>query len=363
MFRQAALTLALSIVLSASLAAAADIEREFRFNTGDLTVSDLIGSVRVSAADGDEFVIRATIRGKDAADGVLKLSDEPDGGDDSFAVIFPLAEHDRYVYPALGHNSKTSFTYRQDNDEDHSWLRRLLSNIGGKQVTVQDRGRGLEIWADLDIAVPAGARLDLRLGVGTIVAANVAGDLRLDSHTGTVEVRGVTGDVLVDTGSGDVVVAEVTGDLSVDTGSGDVELSGCDGRDLLVDTGSGSVSLANCKTRDLRIDTGSGGVEAFGIEAEKALIDTGSGSVRLGLNWLGRGGLVVDTGSGGIDVDLPADLSARVEADCGSGTITVDCPGAKITRQERNELTMNLGDGETRVLLDAGSGSIHVQTN
>jgi DUF4097 and DUF4098 domain-containing protein YvlB len=108
------------------------------------------------------------------------------------------------------------------------------------------------------------------------------------------------------------------------------------------------------------IDTGSGAVEASQVSADKAKIDTGSGSVFLHLERMGTGRFVIDTGSGSIELILPADASAEITADTGSGTVRNKVEGANVSVAARDELKMTIGDGEARVILDAGSGSITV---
>ena len=55
--------------------------------------------------------------------------------------------------------------------------------------------------------------------------------------------------------------------------------------------------------------------------------------------------------------------SAEITADTGSGSIRNKISGADVTVAERDELEMTVGDGATRVVLDAGSGSITIRQN
>ncbi|MCB1183537.1 DUF4097 family beta strand repeat protein [bacterium] len=344
----------------AGIATAAEFTRDFRIDRDELQVVNMIGQVEVVPADGDGFEVTVHVRGEDATADVLEFLELENGA--SLVVKFPLDEHDDYVYPRLGKGSKSTMTFRDDQDHGNSWLREIFSGMNGRKVTVRGSGRGLEVWADVTIRVPRGAELEVHNGLGGVEAADLEADLVLDTHSGRVKVRKVTGSVLVDTGSGHVEVDGVTGDLDVDTGSGHVELTACEGEDIKVDTGSGHVTLAEVRCGYLNVDTGSGHVKARGVSTDGARIDTGSGSVQLELAHMGKGKFVLDTGSGGIDLVLPPDASARISADTGSGGVSCDVDGADIIHKERTEMELVVGDGEARVHLDAGSGHVKVSS-
>ena len=353
-------------------ALAEDFTREFSFDAGKLEVANLIGEVKITEAAGDAFLVTVHVRGDDATDGVLDF-DEEQGRTARLAVRFPVDDHRKYVYPALGRGSQSQFHF---GDDDVSWFKRLF---GGKRITVKGSGSGLEVWADLEIAVPAGAELIVKQGVGEVTATDLKADLLLDTRSGAVTARGIEGavtadtgsgrvdvediegDVLADTGSGSVAVRDVRGELSVDTGSGGVTVEDVKGEKVHVDTGSGGVDLDGITCDDLLVDTGSGGVRARGVKTDRARIDTGSGGVVLELDGMGTGRFTIDTGSGGITLALPADASARIEADTGSGRVRNQIEDADIDYQEKDELRMTLGDGEARVTLEAGSGSITIR--
>lgn len=348
------------VLLLASVATAAEFQQEFSFEGKELLVSNMIGKVEIVPGQGDDFVVTVTVRGKDAAEGLLEFVVE-EGSSSALAIKFPLDDHTRYTYPELGSNSSTTIHFRNDEDDDGSWLRKIFSGWVGKKVTVKGRGNGLELWADVTIAVPARRILEVRHGVGEINAGNLEADLNLDTHSGPISVDGLKGDLLADTGSGRVVAVGVTGEVNIDTGSGSVRVTECQGSEVKVDTGSGSVEVDRVDCGYLLVDTGSGSVEARGVKADKAKIDTGSGGVSLQLGRMGDGRFDIDTGSGSIDLVLPRDASARVTAETGSGSVRNQVEGAKVALAERDELDMKVGAGAARVVLGAGSGSVTIR--
>jgi hypothetical protein len=358
--------------------ARADFERSFSFDSDELRVANLIGAMEVRPASGNSFQVTVRVQGEDAS--AERITFEESGGRRSeLAVLFPVDETERYVYPALGSNSRTRFSSR-----NHDNLLGQLLGLGRDQIEVRGRPfRGaLEIWADVVIEVPQGKRLAVFLGVGAMDARDVAAELELDSQTGRIDAQDINGNLLCDTGSGSVTVRGATGDVDVDTGSGSVEISDVQNArfvridtgsgsvvvervtasTLSVDTGSGGVDVDGANVEDLKIDTGSGGVEAYEIACDDASIDTGSGSVRFELVRMGRGRYDIDTGSGGIRVHLPHEISASFQADTGSGGISVDIEGVELTRRQQRdgEASFTVGGGESRFRLSTGSGSIRI---
>ncbi len=361
--------------------ALSQITREFTYDTPSLTVLDMIGQVEIVSAPGSAFRVTVRIEGEDATPDILKMQEKRER-EPTLMIQFPVEEHREYVYPALGPDGRTTITYNEDRPPEESWLKRLFADITSRRVTVRGRGKGLEVWADISIAVPEGGRLKVVDRVGEITVSGVTGNLNLDTSRGDIVVRNLTGDLVADTGSGAVDVSDIQGDVVIDTGSGSVTAAGIEGPRLDADTGSGSVNLSGINAdkihvdtgsgsvrvdqascRKLHVDTGSGGVRAVGIEADRVIIDTGSGSVELMLVRLETGRYEVDTGSGSIDLLLPPEASARISAETSSGGVQCRLAGAKTRHRKRNEMDVTVGDGAAQVILDAGSGTITLENH
>jgi DUF4097 and DUF4098 domain-containing protein YvlB len=352
----------------AGTASAAGFSETKSFSTNSLTVTNLIGEVRVAGHNGSEFEVVVDVKGDDASRDEVRI--ETTGS--SLTVVFPKSK--KFVYPALTGDSKVSF---RPNDSD-SWIGNLL---GSGKLEVSKNGNGLKIWADVEILVPEGGHLNLKQGAGMVVAEDVAGNLNLDSHYGKISVDSVDGNLLVDTGSGDVSVVQVRGEINIDTGSGDIDVSGvqCDEvlidtgsgdvtlvdvaatADVSIDTGSGDISLTDVSGDEFELDTGSGDIDGSGIRAESAVIDTGSGEVGFSLAEMGRGRFDIDTGSGGITLALPATAGCEVQAESSSGGVRVDLAEVKgMRREDDEEVQFTVGDGAARVTLESSSGAIRI---
>jgi hypothetical protein len=345
------------IVLAAGLAAAADEVHRHDLEADELVLMNLVGHITVERAPGDRYEVEVTVRGDDLEPGLVDVKVD-EGRPTRVAVVFPLDEHRTYVYPELGRGSTTVW-----NPERHgsgSWWNKLWRNLGGEKVTIQGSGRGLEVWADVVLRVPAGRETEVYLAAGAIESSGTEGELLLDTSSGPVAVDGHRGKLVCDTGSGRVTVRDVDGPVLCDTGSGAVEVQDQRGGDLEVDTGSGAVSIDGADVPRLYVDTGSGGVQARRVRADRAEIDTGSGAVELQLDRMGTGRFVIDTGSGGVELTMPRDASATISVDTGSGGIRTDVPGAEILHKERDELKLRVGGGETTVVIDTGSGGVTI---
>lgn len=348
------------LTLLSAAAAAGEFSESFDLRADELKVINLIGEVLLEAADGDEFEVQVRVRGSDASREHIEFELD-EGSVATLRVVFPLDDERRYVYPALG-RGKSTLTCEDGDTGPGSWLGKVIKGLKGNKITVAGRGKGLEMWADVTIRVPRGRTADVRLGAGAIEAEGIAGDLVLDINSGPVSARRIQGSVLGDTGSGSVDFSDIEGDVDADTGSGEVTIARCRGDRIHADTGSGPVHVEDVECGKLHVDTGSGGVTAMRIKSDAAHIDTGSGSVKLELLRMGGGKYIIDTGSGGITLIMPEDASARVSADTGSGSIKLDMPGVEIGRKDRDELRFTVGDGEARVILDAGRGSIRIRS-
>jgi hypothetical protein len=355
-----ALLAALPLITGAGAAAPPDAQRHFTLEGQELVLANLIGQIRVEGASGSTFEIDVSVEGDEAA--VSRIQFDAKGGESAnFYVQYPFPDETRFVYPAMGQSSNTTFNVHSVRAGKERWAEWVLPKHHGGKIEIHGDGRGTRVWADVTVKVPDGKRIEVRHGVGRIDAEGVKGGLLLDSHSGSIGARGITGDVVIDTGSGAVTLADIRGDLSVDTGSGAVEAADCSGDQISIDTGSGSVNVEKIDCKVLEIDTGSGSVDAMAIRVDGARIDTGSGAIGLALERMGAGPYRLDTGSGGIELQLPQDASARVSADTGSGRIRLDVTNARVHRLEKTEVELVLGDGTAKVALDTGSGSITIR--
>jgi DUF4097 and DUF4098 domain-containing protein YvlB len=68
----------------------------------------------------------------------------------------------------------------------------------------------------------------------------------------------------------------------------------------------------------------------------------------------------MSTGSGGVTVRVPSDFGATFEVTTGSGGISAGVP-VRVARTERHRFTGSIGDGQARVRVSSGSGSVRIE--
>ena len=245
-----------------------------------------------------------------------------------------------------------------DGGRGDRWNDRLFN--GGRRIRVRSRGSGTEAWADLRIFVPAGKRVDVRLGLGEMTASNVSGDLRLDISSGRLNANGIRGNLDMNTGSGSIEARDIKGeDLRFNTGSGGITMNSVSGGRLHFNTGSGTVSGMTLTADDLTINTGSGGIRVDDVTAQRLKLETGSGGIQVGVRNSPKS-MEVDTGSGGVTVTLPTRLDATVDIQTGSGGIDSEF-AVQVNRIERNHLRGTIGDGTGRIHIESGSGTVRLR--
>jgi DUF4097 and DUF4098 domain-containing protein YvlB len=239
-------------------------------------------------------------------------------------------------------------TFSSDND----W--------SGRTVRVRSSGSGFEGHADLRIQVPRGQRLQLNVGVGTIEASNVDGEIELRTRSSPVSTRDTKGVLVARTGSGRVTVERAEGEVTASTGSGSVELVAVRGGEVRASTGSGTISGRDVSAERFDASTGSGGVRIESLATDRLRASTGSGSVRLELTKVPRES-VARTGSGSVELTLPDDASVDLDISTGSGGISTEFP-VTMDVVRRRALRGRIGDGDGNSLrVSTGSGGVRLR--
>jgi len=314
------------------------------------------GTATLHRAAGRGVTIRATAEGSDASQ--LRFFTDREGDAARFRVDFP--DVDRIAAPPGTGSGTTNLRLRDDGTfggDDGSWT----GHRRGDEVEIGGT-RGLQAWASLDIGVPEGTDLTVRLAVGHASVNGVTGTVLLDTWSADAEATDIAGSWLFDTGSGDVTVHNASGTLRIDTGSGSGTVTGMRGDLLDIDTGSGNADATDVQVARFRFDTGSGDVRARNVSAPRGVADTGSGGVTLEYaTGSALEDLLVDTGSGEVLLALPRQVDARVSIDTGSGEVTVNRDGAVFERRDDDGTVLRFGQGTNRVRIDTGSGDVTIR--
>jgi lia operon protein LiaG len=330
----------------AGLAPALNAQEQYVLGGTDAAIYNLAGQVRLEPSEQGMIQVDLRRGGADAAQ--LRVETGEIDGRRTLRVVYPGS---RIVYPELGRRSTTTLRVNRDGTFGGR-------AAGGPQVRIEGSGGGTEAFADLVVRVPRGARVAVYLAVGAVVAENVDGDLRLDTHGASVTATGTRGKLDIDVGSGAVRVSDAQGEILVDGGSSSVTVERIRATQLSIDVGSGGVTGSDIEVNRLNVDTGSGRVRLRGVGMVEGRVDTGSGGVELELTQPVRS-LLVDTGSGGVRLSVPPTFGGELQVSTGSGGINVDLP-VQVLQQRRSSFRGQIGEGDGRIRVSTGSGGVRV---
>lgn len=207
------------------------------------------------------------------------------------------------------------------------------------------RGRGnWDLEADLELWVPASARLEVETVSASIEVAEVTGRLELESVSGEVDVRGDVGQADLSTVSGRIRFAGSTPSLAAESVSGAVRVEGANGQ--------------------LELSTVSGRLEVMAGSLERGTLESVSGSVELSCTLAQGARLDIDSHSGNVTLDLPRDASASFEIQTFSGRIDNES-GPEPQRTDRygpgERLEFSRGGGDARVTVETFSGNVRLR--
>jgi hypothetical protein len=329
-FRRGVFSALALLALIPAVVAAQQASGTYRLSGNNYAVYNLVGSVSVVAGEGAQLAVEVRPQGTDAS--ALRVSIGDIRGRSTLRVIYPAGD---VIYGAMGAGNESSLTVQDDGTFGDGYGR-------GHQVRLRASGSGTHASSDMRLLLPAGAALDLHLGVGSVTVRNIEGNLAVDVGAATVDVDGVTGN------------------FSLDAGSAPIKLARVKGREISLDTGSGSIEGADLAATSLSLDSGSGDVILNGLSADAVSLDTGSGSVTVTLN-TDVDQLSLDSGSGDVTIYAPANLGAQLEVDGGSGDVDIRVPLAnRQVEEDDNSVRGTLGDGKGSISIDSGSGDVRI---
>ncbi|VXB98429.1 DUF4097 family beta strand repeat-containing protein [Nocardioides sp. AX2bis] len=194
-----------------------------------------------------------------------------------------------------------------------------------------------DVEVDVDVVLPTGSDLDVRLGTADLRAAGSYGAGSLRSGSGDLTVDTLTGATLVETGSGDVRLDRVQGELQVKSGSGDVVVEHASAA-VAVSTGSGDVRLGEVQG-DLAVKTGSGDLHVARHHGD-VMMTSGSGDVvvdRAAPCTISLRGASTD-----VQVAIPTDLPVWTDITSVTGSVRADTSPRGEPTDDRPHLTLRV---------------------
>jgi DUF4097 and DUF4098 domain-containing protein YvlB len=277
---------------------------------GRVSISNISGSITVTAASGDEVSIDAVKRGR---------------GDRSQLDRVGIVVDER---PG-----------RVDVRTDY-----------GRPFP--DRGfRDNYVSVDYTVVVPVGASLEVNSISGRVKVDGVRGSTRLASVSGNISSSNTPNVEYLRTVSGEVDLANIShdGSLSVSSVSGNLDFNGVKAKSLELNTVSGEIRLRDAAVERLSAKGLSGGVEYMGtlVRNGRYEVNSHSGNVRFTLADNPGFELNASSFSGSVRSDFQMTIGGDGTQDIGR------------RRGPRNEsLRATFGDGSASLSLRTFSGNI-----
>jgi hypothetical protein len=141
---------------------------------------------------------------------------------------------------------------------------------------------------ELEVVAPAGTRLELHTGAGTVTVQDITGDMDIHTGAGVIDVRGAEGSVVASLGAGQILYRGApSGNCRFQSGAGEIDLRLPAGTDVELDAGTalGRVSV------DFAVDGRVRETQGLGSERIRGTIGNGS-----------DGSIYVHTGVGEVNI-------------------------------------------------------------
>lgn len=149
------------------------------------------------------------------------------------------------------------------------------------EAHVPEKSSAMSIWyearLDFGVTVPAGVAVEIHDGSGETKVTNV-GAATIADGSGSLIIANVRGNLSIRDGSGEIDITDVTGNVTVEDGSGDITIRNVSGA-VDIEDASGSIRADHVKQDILIRDDGSGGVRVSDVGGDFTVRSKGSGGV------------------------------------------------------------------------------------
>ena len=237
---------------------------------------------------------------------------------------------------------------------------------------------------------------------GSIEATNIEGPANLDTSYGSVKCRNITGDNITVKSSSGSITAEIikgptqlttsygsitcsdmsSGDIKLKTSSGKIRITNasfgeCDahtsygsivsdelkGRSIKLNSGSGSINLTESSADTTNLYTSYGRITCRQVTTKDVTARSGSGNIDIAFSESTPGQIVadLDTSYGSIDLTAPQNFAGQVDLSTSYGSIRTNRPITISGQISKKELKGTIGEGNGKLHLHTGSGSINLK--
>jgi hypothetical protein len=200
--------------------------------------------------------------------------------------------------------------------------------IDGRLLVKAPKGRRHYSWRgggesiDVEIAVPAGSRVEGDAGVAALHSTGRVGELRFKTGVGEIHLD-QTGPVEIRTGAGDVSVEQAAGQAEIRTGSGALQLGSVEGP-AIVKNSNGDTWIGRA-SGDLRVNAANGKIAVDQAHAS-VVARSANGDILLGA--VAHGEIVAATAFGKVDIGVMDGVPAWLELTTSFGRVHSDLDSA-----------------------------------
>jgi hypothetical protein len=213
--------------------------------------------------------------------------------------------------------------------------------LTGVKMFVEGKDERNPAPANIEVMVPAKAKVWVKTASADIEVTGVTGSLDLYVVGGRITVRGNPADVNAEAIDGSITIIGRPGWLRAKSASGDVSLDG--------------------SSSDVALSTVSGKIDADGTGFEKAKFETVTGSIRFAGSFRPGGLVNFDTHSGSIEVGLSSNVPADFEVVSIAGTIDNKLTKTRPIKGRYgrgSELNTSFAGGGTRIVVRSFKGAV-----
>jgi DUF4097 and DUF4098 domain-containing protein YvlB len=208
-------------------------------------------------------------------------------------------------------------------------------------VEVDTLGHPDSVKSDLEIHVPAGARVQVSVMSADITFTGVSGTVDADTVAGDISVTGSAREVTLESVNGSVTAACACARAHVESVNGAVTVTGGHG--------------------EIEASTVNGALTVTGGKFERTRLETVNGRITFDGELLPRATLSAESVGGSIELRLPAGADAHFKANTFSGSIRNEWGEegrrtSKYTREQ--ELSFTAGSGGASVDVQTLSGDV-----
>jgi DUF4097 and DUF4098 domain-containing protein YvlB len=200
---------------------------------------------------------------------------------------------------------------------------------------------------------------------GSITAEIIKGSAQLTTSYGSITCTDISdGDIKLNTSSGKIKLSNASfGDCDAHTSYGSIISDGLKGKSIKLHSDSGSINLTESSADTTSLTTSYGGITCRQITTNNITAKSGSGNLDIACSESAPAQIIADlvTSYGNIDFAAPSSFTGQVDLSTSYGSIRTNRPITINGDINKKELKGTIGEGNGKLHLQTGSGSINLQ--